>query len=118
VLTASIDNTARVWNADGSGAPTVLKGHEDRVMSAVFSPDGMRVLTASGDKTARVWANVTRVPSVAQFQAQLWQATRYCIPVRQRQDLLGVDERTAAANLARCHQRVEQAFRARGRDGS
>ena len=33
----------------------VLRGHEDFVISAAFSPDGMRVVTVSGDKTARVW---------------------------------------------------------------
>ena len=30
--------------------------HEDSVLSAVFSPDGARVLTASADNTARLWA--------------------------------------------------------------
>ncbi|MEM9490684.1 MAG: protein kinase, partial [Myxococcota bacterium] len=46
---------ARVWNSDGSGAPIVLRGHEDVVTCAAFSPDGTRVVTASKDKTARVW---------------------------------------------------------------
>jgi WD40 repeat protein len=33
----------------------VLRGHEEGVMFAVFSPDGDWVVTASADKTARVW---------------------------------------------------------------
>ncbi len=32
-----------------------FRGHDDRVWSAAFSPDGARVVTASGDKTARLW---------------------------------------------------------------
>ncbi|WP_437958415.1 protein kinase [Sorangium sp. So ce119] len=55
IVTASYDKTARVWNADGTGGPLVLRGHEDGVESAVFSPDGERIVTASLDKTARVW---------------------------------------------------------------
>jgi WD40 repeat protein len=55
VVTASDDNTARVWRTDGSGEPVVLRGHEGRVVSASFSPDGRSVVTASGDNTARVW---------------------------------------------------------------
>ncbi|WP_437932630.1 hypothetical protein WMF37_11420 [Sorangium sp. So ce291] len=55
VVTASLDKTARVWNADGSGTPVVLRGHEDVVRSAVFSADCRRIVTASSDRTARVW---------------------------------------------------------------
>ena len=55
VVTASADNTARIWRADGSGPPIFLRGHTGRVHFAAFSPDGQRVVTASDDHTARVW---------------------------------------------------------------
>jgi WD40 repeat protein len=32
-----------------------LKGHQDDVRSASFSPDGKLIVTASWDRTARVW---------------------------------------------------------------
>ena len=32
-----------------------LEGHTDALTSAVFSPDGSRILTASEDGTAKVW---------------------------------------------------------------
>ena len=34
--------TVRVWRADGSGEPRVLRGHEGTVTAAGFSPDGTR----------------------------------------------------------------------------
>jgi WD40 repeat protein/serine/threonine protein kinase len=33
----------------------VLAGHQGGVVSAVYSPDGSRIVTASRDKTARIW---------------------------------------------------------------
>ena len=53
-MTASWDKTARLWDAAGKEL-AVLRGHEDIVTSAVFSPDGSRIVTASWDKTARLW---------------------------------------------------------------
>ena len=54
-MTASEDNTARLWDAvSGKPIGEPMK-HEDAVNSAQFSPDGQRVVTASADKTARLW---------------------------------------------------------------
>ncbi len=39
-----------------------IEGHEDAVDSAVFSPDGKRIVTASWDKTARIWDAATGAP--------------------------------------------------------
>ena len=36
-----------------------LRGHDDDVSSAAFSPDGTRVVTTSRDKTARLWDAAT-----------------------------------------------------------
>jgi WD40 repeat protein len=62
VVTASTDNTARVWEA-ATGRPVgpPLK-HEGAVLLAAFSPDGRRVVTASEDGTARVWDAATGQP--------------------------------------------------------
>ena len=55
VVTASKDNTARIWDAETYQQIAVLAGHEGILYSALFSPDGRRVLTASWDNTARIW---------------------------------------------------------------
>jgi WD40 repeat protein len=44
-----------VWNADGSGAPVFLEGHEGPVWSAAFGPDGTHIVTASADRVVRLW---------------------------------------------------------------
>ena len=52
-LTASWDNTARIYDVATGKELQVLSGHTDWVSSAVFSPDGKLALTASVDQTAR-----------------------------------------------------------------
>ncbi len=55
VVTASYDDTARIWDAETGKELRILTGHKGNVVSASFSPDGKRVVTASSDDTARIW---------------------------------------------------------------
>ncbi|MEH2181535.1 AAA-like domain-containing protein, partial [Nostoc sp.] len=64
ILTASYDKTARLWDLQGKEiakfqgkeiAKFQLQGHENRITSASFSPDGQRILTTSLDNIARLW---------------------------------------------------------------
>merc|ERR1711990_1203044 len=55
VLTASLDNTAKIWDISTGDCKQTFSGHGRSVISAVFSPDGKTVLTASGDNTAKIW---------------------------------------------------------------
>jgi WD40 repeat protein len=59
IVTASGDQTARVWDAVTGVQLAVLSGHRATVASASYSPDGRRIVTASADKTARIWDAVT-----------------------------------------------------------
>ena len=59
IVTASSDNTARVWDAATGKEIVVLRGHGHSVKSAAFSRDGSRIVTASVDKTARIWDAAT-----------------------------------------------------------
>jgi WD40 repeat protein len=54
IVTASVDGTARTWDAP-TGKPIATVRHQDRIWSAAFSSDGMRIVTASSDRTARIW---------------------------------------------------------------
>src|SRR5215468_6077229 len=58
IVTASEDETARLWDAASGRALMQLPGHGDFVSRASFSPDGGRVITAGG-ATARIWDAAT-----------------------------------------------------------
>ena len=78
IVTASYDNTARVWDAATGRVIATLKGHTGRVFrSAAFSPDGGRIVTASDDNTARVWDAATGrvIATLSGHTESVWSAT-------------------------------------------
>lgn len=56
LVSASRDCTARVWNLATGMAESILKGHDDYISAAAWSPDDSLIATASGDHTVRLWA--------------------------------------------------------------
>ncbi len=55
MLTGGKDQTAKLWNLSGQEIQT-FKGHTFWVASAVFSPDGKRIMTTGSlDGTVRIW---------------------------------------------------------------
>jgi WD40 repeat protein len=62
VVTASDDNTARVWDAARGVALLDPLEHKGTVLDAAFSPDGRRLITAGEDHSARVWDVATGEP--------------------------------------------------------
>jgi WD40 repeat protein len=59
VVSASDDNTIKLWNATTGEELLTLNGHSNSVNSANFSPDGTRVISASDDKTIKLWDMTT-----------------------------------------------------------
>ena len=55
LVTASRDQTARVWDVAARESKAVFKGHGSNVTEAVFLPDGQRVVTGSADRSVRLW---------------------------------------------------------------
>jgi WD40 repeat protein len=59
VVSGSIDNTVRIWNAMTGEVEAELKGHTSPVRSVAFAQDGSRVVSGSDDNTVRIWNTVT-----------------------------------------------------------
>ena len=54
-MTASWDRTAKVWNAETGTELFTLTGHDSKVYSAVYSPDGRRIVTAGEDGIVQIY---------------------------------------------------------------
>jgi hypothetical protein len=55
VATASLDETARLWDAVSGKELAVLREHDTSIAAVAFDRDGGRVATANYDGTARLW---------------------------------------------------------------
>jgi WD40 repeat protein len=55
LVSASADQTVKVWDATSGQETLTLKGHSKLVFSAVFNDDGKRLASASVDQTVKVW---------------------------------------------------------------
>lgn len=68
IVTASWDNTAKIWEASDGRLLNELKGHLASLTSAAFSPacpddpiGGKYIVTTSKDKTAKIWSTTNGV---------------------------------------------------------
>jgi eukaryotic-like serine/threonine-protein kinase len=53
------ERVAYVWDTATGRDLVHLRGHDDKAVSARFSPDGAKIVTASWDGTARIWDAVS-----------------------------------------------------------
>ena len=56
----SHDFTVRLWDAATRTEVARLRGHEERIISLAFSPDGATLASGSMDRTVRLWDVATR----------------------------------------------------------
>jgi WD40 repeat protein len=76
IVTASYDETTRIWDAASAKEIAALRGHDETVLSAAFSPDGSRIVMASFDKTARIWdaASAREIAVLRGHDSSVWSA--------------------------------------------
>jgi WD40 repeat protein len=55
IVSASTDNSLRVWDAASGRCNLTLQGHSGPVLGCAWSPDGRSIVSASFDGTMRVW---------------------------------------------------------------
>ncbi len=54
-VSASEDNTLRVWDLESGECLRILEGHDEVIYSVGVTPDGRRAVSGSDDQTLRVW---------------------------------------------------------------
>ena len=55
IVSASLDHTVKVWDANSGVLLQTFGGHSDLVTSATFSQDGEHIVSSSYDDTAILW---------------------------------------------------------------
>jgi len=59
LVSGSIDNTLKIWDAATGHATLTLSGHSGGVSSVSFSPDGKWIVSGSADGTLKMWDAAT-----------------------------------------------------------
>jgi WD40 repeat protein len=54
-VSASVDKTLRIWDAESGESLRTLTGHKDWVWACGWRPDGALIASASDDGTLRLW---------------------------------------------------------------
>ena len=55
IITASHDQTIKIWDTKTGKEILTLVGHDNAVTSASYSPDGQRIISIGQDGTARLY---------------------------------------------------------------
>src|SRR6187402_1818578 len=55
LVTASLDNTVKIWEVNTGLMVANLLGHNDTVVTASFSPNGNLILSADEEGTVKLW---------------------------------------------------------------
>ena len=55
IISGSLDNTIKIWDANTGQCLQTLEGHLDEVTSVAYSPDGTKIISGSWDETIKIW---------------------------------------------------------------
>jgi WD40 repeat protein len=55
VVSASLDNTLKVWDLHTGAERLTLSGHSKSVQAVAITPDGKQVVSASWDNILKIW---------------------------------------------------------------
>ncbi|MBD2254561.1 WD40 repeat domain-containing protein [Nostoc parmelioides] len=55
LVSASEDQTMKVWNLETAKVTTTLQGHTDTVRAIALTPDDQTLISGSADKTIKIW---------------------------------------------------------------
>lgn len=84
ILSASDDQTIRIWNWQSRTCISVLTGHNHYVMCAMFHPVEDQIVSASLDQTVRVWdiagiANRDGMKGRTKFERSIQKRTHFSV---------------------------------------
>ncbi len=98
LVSASEDNTLKLWDPETGAELRTLRGHTNIVTSLALSNDGTRIASASLDHTLRVWDAATG-QSVTVFRGP--QPTTYLLKITPDSSSLITAETVAAGSILR-----------------